>query len=55
VKAKLVDLIVVNGNDAIVGAYEIARPASHACMGRVGALVDAVINAEKVSRLFLQT
>jgi hypothetical protein len=54
-KTQFVDFLVMNGHNGIVGADEIAHAAPHTGMGRVRPLLDAVIDAIHIARLFLQT
>ena len=54
VESQLVNLFIVNGDNATVRTYEIAHSTSHARMDRIRLLVDAMVDGKQIAGLFLQ-
>jgi len=55
VKAQFVGFIGAQGDDGVVGADQRTHAAAHAGMGRIGALIDAVVHGKQIGGTALQT
>jgi len=54
-ESQFVNLLIVDRYNGVVRTDKIAHSTPHTGVGRIGALVDTMIDAKEISGLFLQT